>query len=377
MLHILTKFDSIARPIVLKLPGLIPVFFYSYGRKLFLNQLFKSTPKKKIEIPIVFQREFWGIKFQSNIFNAAGIFKEIYGYELCYRQGAAAFLVGTITPRARVGNTKKGIKHPFIPLHNSHSAINWMGLPNVGIDEALSRISKIEKKKGCPIGVSISSQPDDPESQAIKELIEVFKLIEQSQIDFIELNESCPNVAHAHSNEQIGNLDKGLVDRLELISKSFLTQRKRLLPVVVKFSNDTAIEQVDELVELLINLKFDGINFGNTSTKYSEIQNQLNESDIRNFQNFTQTFGGGVSGSILRGKSLLLCNVAAEKSKQIEKKTEFIVIRTGGIENENDIFESNSKGIHLNQWFTGYFEAFSEYGHYCYSSVLILKNKNK
>ena len=370
MLQFLSKIDSFTRPIVLKLPGLFPVLIYSYGRKLFLNQLFKTIPRKKIEIPSQFHRELWGIKFQSNLFNAAGIFKEVYGYELCYRQGAAAFLVGTITPRARNGNIKKGIKHPFIPLQKSHAAINWMGLPNVGIEEALSRIRRIEKKKGCPIGISISSQPNVSENQAINELIDVFKLVEQSQVDFIELNESCPNVDHTHSSEQIGNLDKGLVDRLELISQKFLKQRKRLLPVVVKFSNDTALEQVDELVELLISLRFDGINFGNTSTQYSEIQNQLNESDIRNFQNFTQTFGGGVSGAVLRKKSLSLCSAAVEKSKQISNQTEFIIIRTGGIEHEGDVFESNLTGVHLNQWFTGYFEAFSKYGYNCYSRIL-------
>ncbi len=370
MLHFLTNLDKITRPTFLKMPGLIPVFIYSYGRKLYLSQLFKSIPKKKIEIPIECQREYLGIKFQSNLFNAAGIFKEVYGYELCYRQGAGAFLVGTITPRARQGNFKKGIKHPFVPLQQSHSAINWMGLPNVGIHEALSRISRIEKKSGCPIGISISLQPDMPADKAIIELIEVFKLIEQSQVDFIELNESCPNVEHSHSNEQIENLDKGLVQRLELISNKFLKKRHRTLPVIVKFSNDTEVAQVNQLVELLINLKFDGINFGNTSTKYSEIYNKLSRNDIRNFENFTQNFGGGVSGSVLREQSLLLCRDAKNCVQELRKETDFLVIRTGGIENSKDIFESNSIGVHLNQWFTGYFEAFSEYGHRCYSRVL-------
>lgn len=369
MIELITKFDNILRPIVLKLPAFLPILVYSYGRKLFLQQLFNSLPKQKIAISDNLQREFWDIKFQSNLFNAAGMFKEVLGYELCYRQGAGAFLCGTITPKARKGNIKMGIKHPFIPLLKSKSAINWMGLPNIGIENALHRIAKIEKKIGCPIGLSISAQPENSQQSAIIELIEAFKLIEKSQVDFIELNESCPNVAHSHSGEKIGNLDKNLIDRLELISNEFLKKRMRNLPVIVKFSNDTNPNQVDELVELLLNLNFDGINFGNTSTNYNLIKEMLHKQDYRNFEFFTRNFGGGVSGSVLKNQSLHLCSIAIQKKISIANSSQFVIVRTGGIENSEDIQKSNDVGIDLNQWFTGYFEMFSKYGHNCYSKI--------
>lgn len=370
ILQILTKFDNLLRPLVLKLPSYIPVLVYSYGRKFFLNQLFNSIPAEKVILPPECKQEYLGLEFQSNLFNAAGIFKEVYGYELCYRQGAGAFLVGTITPKPRIGNVKYGIKHPFIPLQRSKAAINWMGLPNVGIDEALKRIKNIEKKSGCPIGISISSQPDSEPVGAIQELNDTFLKIEHSQVDFIELNESCPNVAHSHSEERVGKLDKSLVDRLEILSKKFLIKRKKKLPVIVKFSNDIDPEQVEELIQLLVNLKFDGINFGNTSINYSKIREQLNPIDLRNFDYFKNHFGGGVSGAVLREKSLNLCRIAAAEFEKIANKSDFLVIRTGGIDSKDDIKKSNEIGVNLNQWFTGYFETFSKYGNNCYLNVL-------
>lgn len=371
MLQILTKFDNFARPLVLKLPSYFPTYIYSYGRKVFLNKLFHSIPNEKVKLPPENKQEFLGLEFQSNLFNAAGIFKEVYGYELCYRQGAGAFLIGTITPKPRDGNKKYGIKHPFIPLQKSQTAINWMGLPNVGIDEAFLRIQKIEKKIGCPIGLSVSAQPDSEPVKAIEELIESLKKIEHSQVDFIELNESCPNVIHSHSEHKIGNLDKSLVDRLESISNNFLVKRKRNLPVFVKFSNDTEPSQVGELIQLLTTLKFDGINFGNTSTNYSEIRERLQVVDIKNFDYFTNHFGGGVSGAVLREKSFTLSKIAIKEIERMDSSANFLIIRTGGIESNADLTASNDIGVSLNQWFTGYFDAFSRYGNDCYLKVLV------
>ena len=122
-------------------------------------------------------------------------------------------------------------------------------------------------------------------------------------------------------------------------------------------------------MDIIIELGFDGINFGNTSTDYLYCKNKLNPNDIKNFDYFVKNFGGGVSGYPLKEKSLLLASEAAIyiNSKNLSK--EFHVIRTGGIENINDLNESEKSGISLNQWFTGYFEAFSKYGHNLYNEL--------
>lgn len=368
--EILAKIDFYLRRSIVATDPYLASFFYSYSRKLFLKLFYEDSNFEKVEIPEKYLTEVFGLIFQSPIFNAAGIFKEVDGYEVAYKQGAGAFLIGTITPKLRKGNFKKGILHPFIPLASTSSAINWMGLPNLGFGEASERIKKIEKHNGCPIGISISFQPDSTYPESMNEIIEGFQLFERSQVDFIELNESCPNVAHHHDVETIGLLDKSLVSRLEELSQKFLKNRKRNLPIFVKFSNDTNPEQLIELIDLLIELGFDGINLGNTSTSYSEYLTKIDLKDKDNFKYFTETFGGGVSGTLLKEKSLNLSKIAAEYVCKKDLNREFVVIRTGGVESSEDIQVTLQSGIQMINWFTGYFENFSQNGHKLYQKIL-------
>ena len=366
----LAKLDYSLRPITTKLPPFYIIHIYSFGRRWFLNRLYNSPPKEKIAIPKQYNQKILDIEFQSPIFNAAGIFKEGLGYELAYRQGAGAFLTGTVTPTYRKGNRKNGFYLPFIPLPNSGTALNWLGLPNDGFEEIARRVQDIEKHSGCPIGVSIAADPNSKGLEALNGVLRGFEIFSTTQTDFIELNESCPNVPHEHSENSSSLIDEKLIERLEWISTNFLKKRKRHLPVIVKFSVDTLYEQVPELVRLLVNLGFDGVNFGNTSTDYNYYSQFLKGREKQNFQYFTQKFGGGFSGELLKSRSLELCKIANHTLTQLNTKDEFIVIRTGGISTKEDIQESFENQILLNQWFSGYFDNFAKYGHNLYSKIL-------
>ncbi|MBI1888654.1 MAG: hypothetical protein HYS15_01850, partial [Candidatus Spechtbacteria bacterium] len=145
-----------------------------------------------------------------------------------------------------------------------------------------------------------------------------------------------------------------------------MDERPRRLPVIVKFSNDTEIEQIPALLDLLFGLGFDGVNFGNTSTAYAKIRERIHKSERKLYDFFTQTFGGGVSGALLKELSLMLCARAVEYHKAGPPSQEFHVIRTGGVESWDDIFESEKVGVFLNQWFTGYFDNLARHGHNVY-----------
>ncbi|ROL61314.1 hypothetical protein D9V86_06505 [Bacteroidetes/Chlorobi group bacterium ChocPot_Mid] len=361
----LAKIDNQLRPFILLINPWLATLTYSYGRKLFLKLLSSEIPKTKFEPPSELHRKFWDIQFQLPLFNAAGMFKNAEGYFTVASQGAGAYLAGTVTYRKRKGNFKNGILHPFLPYHSSGSASNWMGLPNEGFDIIAKRLSKIEKVKGCPVGISLSFSPDAEMNTAIKEMLEGMEMFEKANVDFIELNESCPNVKHAEHENQ----EKNLWLRMEQISEKFLAKRKRNLPVIVKFSNDTTSEQIPNLIDNLINFGFDGINFGNTSTEYPNYLEDIDRYDIKNFQYFTNTYKGGLSGKILKQKSLDLCTTAVNQVKNKNFRKEFHIIRTGGVETIDDIKASNSNSILINQWFTGYFSAFSMYGHKLYEKM--------
>lgn len=364
IIEIFAKAEHLIRPILSKLPPELFCAIYSSGRKKFLNSLVKNVPKKPISLSLIHRVKLWDITFSSPLFNAAGMFKDGRGYYLAAKQGAGAFLAGTTTSNSRSGNYKKGIWHPFIPYPKSKSASNWLGLPNPGHSEVAKILSQIEKQKHCPIGASLSTSPDDNENTALHELVQGLIIYEKANVDFIELNESCPNVAHNHSNSQ--PLDADFIKRLEFISQNFLAKRNRKLPVIIKLSNDFDSNLMDDLIDIATTLNFDGINFGNTSTDYTNIKKHISDNELNKFEYFTKTFGGGISGKPLKSKSLALCTKACEILKNKNLKNEFHIIRTGGIESYRDIIESKEIGVNLNQWFTGYFDYFAKFGHKLY-----------
>ncbi len=363
------KLESYLRPIIVHNFPDLSIRLYSTSRKTFIERLVNSVIPNKIESNRFIKKKIWDIEFSNNLFNAAGMFKNGLGYQLVYNQGAGAFLAGTTTYLPRKGNYKNGVLHPFVPLPKSNAAINWMGLPNNGHSNIAKILSNIDKREGCPIGISISADPDIDDLQSLNNLVEGFKIYNKANVDFIELNESCPNVAHHQSNNH-DSIDQSLINRLEYISQKFLSKRNRNLPVVVKFSVETDLNQIPTLIKILNDLNYDGINFGNTAKNYNNYLNQIDVGELKAYNMFTHTFGGGISGRPLNQLSLNCCKLATETISTINSKSQFAVIRTGGIQTCDDILESEKYKIDLNQWFTGYFEQFAVYGHNLYKGII-------
>ena len=363
----LAKIDAKYRPIINKFPFPINSFFYSNARKIFVN-LFSNAKINPIVIPDDFKIKLWDLDFNCGIFNAAGMFKRGEGYNVCAKMGAGGYIAGTTTFAKRIGNKKNGITHPFLPYSNSKSSSNWMGLPNPGHHFVANEISKIEKIKNCPIGISLSESPDIADGvRKIKEVVEGIKLYEKAGVDFIELNFSCPNVDNNQHNACV--LDVETAEKLNYLSENFLKKRNRNLPVIAKYSNDITAKELFATIDVLVDLEFDGINIGNTSTKYDHYRSAIHSKDLHNYDKFTQTFGGGLSGEILKENSLHLCKLAAEYIDKKGVRKEFNVIRTGGISNSADIIASKNSGVKLNQWFAGFFEMFSMHGFNLYREI--------
>jgi len=357
----ISRLDSRIRPLATKLPPKAVVAMYSKGRSVFLNKHNRELPKERCIPPEQLTRVLWGIEFRSPIMNAAGMFKNAEGYETAAAQGAGAYLAGTATSNDRRGNRKDWIRLPFAPYPLSHSASNWLGLPNEGDMAIYSRMWDLKRIHNCPVGISVMGSPDLSGEEKLVALAKGMGLYEEAGVDFIEMNESCPNTGHGKPQ------DDALAQRLLYIKRNFLEGRQRRLPVIVKFSADTELGQVPALLELLLIHGFDGVNFGNTSTNYAKRREMIDESERRLFDYFTSTFGGGVSGAPLKEDSLLLCSVAMSHLKKARPGHEFHVIRTGGISGAEDLKESERVGVSLNQWYTGYFENFARHGHEAYS----------
>jgi dihydroorotate dehydrogenase len=369
----LLTIERFARPFAHYLSNERAVQMYSNGRKYFLSNYY-AEHCEPYNPPLTLTRKLWGIPFRSGLMNAAGMFKNAESYELVKNQGAGGYLAGTVTVGARLGNKKEGIHLPFVPYRNSHAASNWLGLPNSGTDELTKRIQYIktgesESNNRFPIGVSITRNPDQSEELGMINLVAALKQFEALGVDFIEMNESCPNTEAQESKQSMREKNEKLEKRLQYIHEQYVKQRKRNMPIIAKFSTDTCELQLPFLLDMLLSYEFDGINLGNTSTQYEKIRHMIDEKDRALFDYFTKTFGGGVSGKPLKEKSLELAARAVAYNKIGGHGKEFHVIRTGGIDSAKDIVDSDNAGISMNMWFTGYFENLAKHGHDLYKAL--------
>lgn len=357
----LARWEGRLRPFLTRLPPRVAVRIYSLGRRRFIRTFGAEVPRESWE-PSGLERELWGLTFRSPIANAAGMFKNGEGYDVAARQGAGAYLAGTTTHRPRPGNRRHGTATPFAPYPRSGAASNWLGLPNPGHRAVAAKLASLPRIAGFPIGASVASAGEDADDEEERLRLEVEGLgrYDEAGVDFLEVNESCPNTA-----DDTAGFDE-LRARLTYLAEGFLARRRRRLPVVVKFSCETPPEQVPGLVTLLAGLGFDGVNFGNTSTAYGVLRPDIAEAERPLYDHFTRAFGGGLSGRPLKRRSLDLARAAVEHLRRRPAEREFHVVRTGGIENADDLGRSDEAGVSLNQWFSGYFEAFARHGHAVY-----------
>jgi dihydroorotate dehydrogenase len=293
------------------------------------------------------------------------MYKQAEGYERAYAQGAGYYVAGTTTSLPRKGNTKNGIHLPFTPYPQSHSASNWLGLPNLGHVKTANIISSFKRYEHFPIGASVSSDPGMNASDALRGLIDGMKAYQDAGCDFLELNESCPNVP-GHSHSEHNALDESLIERLDAIANEVDLSS---FPIFVKFSNDTDPTLIKPLISILCDRNFSGINLGNTSTSYTRYGQKLHQKDKKHFDYFTREFGGGLSGSILRESSLNLCSEAAQAINEQNASDEFLIIATGGIETSADLKNALQAGANLAQWYTGYYERFGIDGNKVYVTM--------
>jgi len=349
-------------PFINILPLRLQVKVASAGRQAFMKCFSKYSDFPTYVSPAGQEKKLWGLTFRNSLFNSAGMFKNGEGYDIIARMGAGAYLGGTSTANPRLGNSKNNINLPFITLPDSQVSINWLGLPNQGDEILHQKIITRQKEPTCPIGWSIMRSPDYNEEEGMQHLINSLWLYHNnSTIDFLELNESCPNVKSGGGS---------IIPRLGIISSQFLNHRSRRFPVILKLSNDIDEQSLRIIIKEAITCGFDGINLGNTSTNYTEIRKFIKPKELAVYNYFTANFGGGISGKVLNENSLTLCRIAVDEIKKIQPAHEFHVIRSGGISTWNDIKQSEEAGIALNQWYTGFFDNFTKYGYNVYQKIL-------
>lgn len=362
---VLARWERRLRPLLTRLPRSWAVRLASAGRRRFSAALARCHPATQRSVPAGLGVTLWhGLRFRAPLINAAGMFKNGGGHALALAQGAGGYLAGTTTAQPCSGNRVRGIEQPFVPYPRSGAASNGLGLPNDAHATVAQRLSRLPRVAGFPLGASLALDARRAGSfeQRMADLVRGMHAYEAAGVDFLELNESCPNTGDS------GVSWEQLDARLRAYQRGFLAQRGRPLPVVVKLSCDTPARGVERLVRALIEYGFDGVNLGNTSVDYACHRRVIDAREHRLYDHFTSTFGGGVSGRPLRDEMLDLVR-AAVRARVASGAEAFAVIATGGIETAGDIAAAQAAGASLCQWYTGYFENLGRNGHALYQRI--------
>ena len=263
-----------------------------------------------------------GLNFKNRIGLAAGFDKnaEFLNEMECFGFGHVE--VGTITPQPQPGNSKPRL----FRLKSENALINRMGFNNDGVEKILNRIKSY--KGDLVIGANIGKNKITPNSEAIDDYLFSFKKL-RDYVSYFVINVSSPNTPNLRELQSKENLNQ-LVKKIQLENLS----KKKKIPILIKIAPDLSKKKIDDIIDVCIKNKIDGIIATNTTISKENINN--NEK-------------GGLSGKPLYKQSNNII-----KYLKINTKNKIKIIGVGGIFNGNDVYEKLNFGADLVQVYTGW-----------------------
>ncbi|MEO6583643.1 MAG: quinone-dependent dihydroorotate dehydrogenase [Ferruginibacter sp.] len=287
----------------------------------------------------------FNLQFPNRVGLGAGFDKNaLYLNELCLL-GFGFVEIGTVTPRPQKGNDKPRL----FRLKKDKALINRMGFNNDGVDVIAERLKRWREVNGqwsivndhstikyqlstLIIGANLGKNKDTPNEDAWKDYGYCFeKLFDHA--DYFVVNVSSPNTAGLRELQEKESLRKILLHLQGL--------NKGCKPLLLKISPDLPLQQTDDVIELVLEIKLDGLIVANTTISRDNLlisKDELNKIGT-----------GGLSGAPLMKQS-------TEMLGYISKKTNGSIplIASGGIFTATDAKEKFKSGASLVQVWTGF-----------------------
>lgn len=275
------------------------------------------------------EREVFGLKFPNPVGLAAGFDKEAKLYNELSNFGFGFIEIGTITPKAQVGNPKKRL----FRLKEDNAIINRMGFNNQGVEAAIENLK--HKRSNLIVGGNIGKNTDTKPEDYTADYEVCFKAL-HPYVDYFVVNVSCPNVG-SHAKLQ----DKGYLLELLGTLKDLNAEETIQKPIVLKIAPDLNNEQLDEIIEVIAETKIDGVIASNTSVSRENLK--ASKAELEAIGN------GGVSGKPVADKSTAVIKYLSENSNKA-----FPIIGVGGIHSAQDALDKIQAGATLVQVYTGF-----------------------
>lgn len=270
-----------------------------------------------------------GIEFPNPVGLAAGLDKNGDYIDALGELGFGFLEIGTVTPRPQPGNPKPRL----FRLPEARAIINRMGFNNGGVDNLLENVAK-SQYKGV-LGINIGKNADTPIEKAVDDyLISLRKVY--AHASYVTVNISSPNTKNLRQLQQADEFG-AFLSALKLEQTKLADEHGRYVPIAVKIAPDLDSNQIQEMGQLLIANKIDGVIATNTTLSRTGVEH------LRHGQE-----AGGLSGEPVRAKSTSVIRELAQVLDGV-----LPIIGVGGIVSGDDAVEKIRAGAALVQVYSG------------------------
>lgn len=281
----------------------------------------KFDPKKSHQV--------MGIHFPNRIGLGAGLDKNGDYVEGLSRIGFGFIEIGTVTPKPQIGNPKPRL----FRLPHEEAIINRMGFNNKGLDHLLKQVEKLTTR---PIlGINVGKGFATPIISAVSDYLYGFEHA-YPFADYITINISSPNTPDLRKM-QTPELLVGLLRQLKEKQAELTHKFNRYVPLVIKIAPDLAVPELEEMADIFLQTKIDGVIATNTTIERYGVKSPIGREM------------GGLSGKPLYTASLEIVHLLYNRlGKQIP------IIACGGISSREEGQAKLDAGAQLLQIYTGF-----------------------
>ena len=275
------------------------------------------------------ERTLFGIKFANPVGLAAGLDKDARVIDEMAAFGFGFIEIGTLTPKPQPGNERPRL----FRLPKDGALINRMGFNNEGVEAAVARLKK--RKSRVIVGGNIGKNKTTSNEDALQDYVRCFHAL-NPYVDYFVVNVSSPNTPGLRELQE-----KEPLQKLLSTIKSLSVKSSSPKPVLLKIAPDLTWDQLDDVIEILLTTKTDGVIATNTTISRADLKTDTTE---------VQRIGnGGLSGAPLADRSTEVIRYLRTKLGEA-----YPIIGVGGIMTPNDALNKLKAGANLIQLYTGF-----------------------
>lgn len=275
------------------------------------------------------KREVFGLTFANPVGLAAGFDKNASMYNDLAFCGFGFIEIGTVTPLSQPGNDRPRL----FRLKSDNAIINRMGFNNGGVEEVIINLKKRQTKLiiGGNIGKNKITANEDAESDYLK----CFEAL-YPYVDYFVVNVSSPNTPNLRELQEKGPLTE-LLSALKVAN----SKKEKQKPILLKIAPDLTNEQLNDIVDIIQEVKIDGLIATNTTISREKLK--------ASSEQLESIGAGGVSGKPLTKRSTEVISYLSKRSNG-----SFPIVGVGGIHSPEDAIEKLNAGAALVQVYTGF-----------------------